>query len=182
MSELSPTRQTALPPHPANRYPGDRCRELHLRLPAYLDGTGAPVTPPLASSLHSSFHCRWCLLELYCGCLGRFRSRGGCGEVLLLGRVPRAAWRAPRHMSFKPTPRLSALSSSRSSNVLIRLEHGEAKSSTEHRIPRERSCRCGVHAGRSVQISVHQTEPRKRKSGLRHAPKWTQVGCARHGA
>jgi hypothetical protein len=40
---------------------------LHLRLPAYLDGTGAPVAPRLASSLHPGFHCRWCLLAVAAG-------------------------------------------------------------------------------------------------------------------
>ena len=47
-----------------------RVARLHLRLPALLDGTGAPVAPPLASSLHPGFHCRRCLLALYCGRLG----------------------------------------------------------------------------------------------------------------
>src|ERR1035441_7584283 len=62
-------------------------RDLHLHIPPYLDGSGARVAPPLASSLHSSFHCRWCLLALYCGRLGASEA----GEDVVLPGPHRAA-------------------------------------------------------------------------------------------
>jgi hypothetical protein len=53
---------------------------------------GPPVAPPLASSLHPGFHCRWCLLALYCGRPGASEAgedvvaTAGCGGLLLGGR------------------------------------------------------------------------------------------------
>jgi hypothetical protein len=79
------SRHVRLAENGLRQRPQEPRRELRLRLPVYLDGTGARVAPPLTSSLHLSFHCRGCLLALYCGRLGA--SEAGEGVVASPGTV-----------------------------------------------------------------------------------------------
>ena len=79
------TRRTALPPHPANGYPADRCRALHLRLPVDLDGTARPSLILRPSQLCPSGLWCWSLQVQPGGLLGRSWARQDVVATLTQG-------------------------------------------------------------------------------------------------